>query len=49
MSKKKITNNKPCILCVNDYEGSIILASPEANYWKENGVWIHLKQGQKMF
>lgn len=44
-----INNNKPCIVCVNDNEAKMILDSDTDDYWKENGVWIHLKKGQKMF
>ncbi len=49
MTKISINNNKPCIVCINDNEGKIIMDSDTDDYWKENGVWIYLKKGQKMF
>ena len=45
----EIDNNKPCIVCVNDNEANVILAKDTDHYWRENGVWIHLKRGEKMF
>ncbi|CAM2730157.1 unnamed protein product, partial [Rotaria socialis] len=49
MSKMNVKNNKPCIVCINDDEGERILHSDTGDYWKENGVWIPLRRGQKMF
>ncbi|CAF2216573.1 unnamed protein product, partial [Rotaria magnacalcarata] len=49
MGKMDVKNNKPCIVCINDDEGERILYSDTDDYWKENGVWIHLRRGQKMF
>ncbi|CAF4182638.1 unnamed protein product, partial [Adineta steineri] len=49
MGKLRIDNNKPCIVCINNHEANIILTCAEADYWRENGVWVHLRQGQKMF
>ena len=49
MGKMDVKNNKPCIVCINDDEGERILCSDTDDYWKENGVWIHLRRGQKMF
>ena len=34
---------------INDNEGQIKLDLDTDDYWKENGVWIHLRKGQKMF
>ncbi|CAF4924819.1 unnamed protein product, partial [Rotaria magnacalcarata] len=36
MTKIELDNNKPCIVCVNDKEGDIILSSDTDNYWKTN-------------
>ncbi|CAF4526333.1 unnamed protein product [Rotaria socialis] len=33
MTKIELDNNKPCIACVNDKEGDIILNSDTDNYW----------------
>jgi hypothetical protein len=36
-------------MCVNEKEGQMILDDDSDGYWRENGVWIHLKRGQKLF
>ncbi len=48
-SKTTVYNNKPCIMCVNDDEGKAIVKSDQEGYWKKNGVWVFLKEDQKLF
>ena len=49
MAKITINNNKPSIVCINDTEGQFIINDDKEGYWRENGVWVWLKRGQKMF